>query len=64
MTLHQLPAARPAADPRDSEAICDFCDKRTFGDHRLISMAHTISVACGSCTDHWDDEYRREVGET
>lgn len=36
------------------EPLCDYCNRPTFGDYRRISRAHTVTNACGVCTDKWD----------
>ena len=44
-------AVRESGQPR-----CDYCDGPTFGDYRTINRVHTLSIACGPCTDKWDSD--------
>lgn len=43
------------------EPLCDYCQRPTFGDYRRISRAHSVSIACGSCTDHWAERYEEAI---
>lgn len=43
------------------EPACDYCDRPTFGDYRLINRAHTLSNACGVCLDKWSEDYDEAV---
>lgn len=45
----------------DDEPRCDYCEKLTHGDYRRIERLGTITIACGRCTDHWDDDAEREA---
>ena len=42
--------------------LCSYCEKPTFGNHRLITMAGAISVLCGVCDDKWQDRYQQDNG--
>ena len=48
---------------RESEIVCDYCERRTWGDFIYITRGGAVSVVCGTCRDHWDDDYQREVGD-
>ena len=40
---------------------CDYCEKPTYGNHRYVQMAGTVSVLCG--VDQWQDRYQQDEGE-
>lgn len=44
-----------------AEPVCSYCARPTDGDYRLISIAHTTSIACGVCTGKWEERYADEV---